>query len=364
MWRDPNMLFRIIPAELIARTNETELVVYFKNGSILQLKGADEPDSLRGAGPLGVVFDEFAKVKIDAWQIVEPILRADGGWAWFVGTPKGKNHLYQFYLRGQEGHKEWKSWLLKASESGIIPSDQLAESRRTSVNQSFYEQEWECAFLEGAGTVFRGVREICTASPAKPIEGHYYAAGVDLAKYQDFTVIAVYDRTTNQQVYQDRFNTIEWPFQKKRIKAIADHYNHALVTLDATGVGDPIADDLARANVAIEPFKFSDTTKKELIEKLSIYIEQKRIRLLPIEQTINEFENFSYEITETGKIHYGAPIGFNDDIVIAHSLAVWSLQPLIKEILVKPKTRIQKHYAKAKDRFEYDENEWRQWEAI
>ena len=61
--RDPSMLFRIIPPQLIKKKNEQELVVYFHNGSYLQLKGADEPDTLRGAGPVGIVFDEFAKVK-------------------------------------------------------------------------------------------------------------------------------------------------------------------------------------------------------------------------------------------------------------------------------------------------------------
>ena len=67
VWRDPNMLFRIIPKDLIARQNETELIVYLKNGSYIQLKGADDPDALRGAGPLGIIFDEWAFMKIEAW---------------------------------------------------------------------------------------------------------------------------------------------------------------------------------------------------------------------------------------------------------------------------------------------------------
>jgi hypothetical protein len=235
IWRDPNMLFRILPPEVVARTNETELVVYLKNGSVIQIKGTDEPDSLRGPGPLGIVFDEFAKVKYDAWEITEKALRGNDGWAWFVGTPKGKNHLHKVYLWGQEGHREWKSWLLKASESGIIRPEELEESRRTST-QADFNQEWECEFLEGLGSVFRGVRAIASAEGQKPMDNHIYVMGVDLAKVNDYTVITVYDRSNNQQVYQDRFNTIEWPFQKKRIKTISDHYNHALCVIDATGV--------------------------------------------------------------------------------------------------------------------------------
>ena len=366
VWREPTMLFRILPAELISRTNEQELVVYLKNGSIIQLKGSDDPNLLRGAGPVGVVFDEFAQVKPDAWMVIEPVLRANDGWAWFVGTPRGKNHLHQFYLRGQQDHPEWKSWLLKASDSGIIKPEQLEESRK-SMKQADFNQEWECEFLEGIGAVFRGVRDIATAVPHKPLDNHVYVVGVDLAKVNDFTVIRVYDRNTNDQVYHDRFNTIEWPFQKKRIKAISDHYNHALCVLDATGLGDPIADDLTRAGVPVEPFKITEQSKKDLIEKLSIWIEQKRIHILNIEEALNEYDNFNYQIGETGRIRYGAPEGFNDDIVVADALACWSLQPLYKETYEKPKTRIQRAREKAWENQrrggEYDQN-WKDWEAI
>jgi hypothetical protein len=327
IWRDPKMLFGIIPPELIESRNESELLIKFKNGSIYQLLGADNPDRLRGAGPMGVVLDEYDTMKNDVWPIVEPILRENGGWAWFIGTPKGKQKLYDLYNLGLKGEGEWKSWLIKASESGIISEEQLAESKKT-MTQNLYNQEWECDFIEGQGSVFRGVREVCNATPTQPLIDHYYVMGVDLAKVQDWTVITVYDRKTNRQVYQDRFQTLEWPFQKSKIKAIADHYNKALVMLDATGVGDPIADDLLRAGVAVNPVKLTNESKKDIIEKLSIWIDQKRLSMINTEETLLEFDNFSYEITSSGKIVYNAREGYHDDIVVAHALAVWELQPL------------------------------------
>ena len=84
-----------------------------------------------------------------------------------------------------------------------------------------------------------------------------------------------------------------------------------------------------------------------------------------MEETLLEFDNFNYEVGETGKIRYGAPQGFNDDIVISHALAVWSLQPLYKEQIEKPKTRVQIAYERAKQNIEGGQNEeWRQWEEI
>jgi len=368
VWKDPNMLFRIIPQDLIEKTNEMELTVYLKCGSIICLKGADTPERLLGAGPFGVVMDEFAEMKYETWsRVVQPIIRANGGWTWFIGTPKGKNHLYQHYLKGQEKNPEWKSWLLKASQSGVIPQEQLERAKK-DMPAGLYNQEFECDFLEGAGAVFRNVKDVATAKPKEPVKDHIYVIGIDLAKHQDYTVLAVYDRATNAQVYQDRFQTIEWPFQKKRIIAVAKHYNHALVPLDATGIGDPIADDLLRAGVAVEPYKMTNQSKKDLVEKLSIWIEQKKIKILPIETTINELENFSYEIGLTGRVIYGAPEGFNDDTVIAHALAVWSLQPLYKdEKKEKVLTPIQRSFRKAvkehvaEEEGEILEKDWREW---
>ncbi len=347
IWKDPNMLFRIIPPELIERQNEIELTLYLKCKSIIILKGADEPDSLRGTNPYGIIFDEFDTMKYEAWGVVEPIIRGNGGWAWFIGTFKGKRHLWNLLERVRQGHKEWTGSVLKASLSGVIDLDQLAEAKK-SMSDALYNQEFECEPLEGEGSVFRGVREVATAIPHKPIDGHYYVMGVDLAKYTDFTVITVYDRSTNAQVYQDRFQTLEWPFQKKRIKSVSDHYNKALIILDSTGLGDPIYDDLSRMGVPIESFKFTQSSKKDLVEKLSIYIEQKRIKILPIEETLVEFDNFTYELGPTGQMRYGAPNGFHDDIVISHGLAVSSLNVLFKEPTAeKPKTLIQREYESA-----------------
>lgn len=349
VWKDPSMLFRVLPQEMVARTNEQELTVYLKNGCVISLKGADDPDRLRGAGPYGLILDEFDTMKDEVWQILEPITRASGGWAWFIGTPRGKAKLYDFYNRGQKGG-EWKSWLLKASTSGVIPYSELAASKE-SMGEAMFNQEFECEFLEGEGHVFRGVRAVTTAVPSKPIDGRLYVIGADLAKVQDYTALAVYDGTNNEQVYQERIRQRDWPYQKRKIAALAKHYNDAVVVIDATGVGDPIADDLLQAGIAVEPIKITAPVKKELIEKLSIWIEQEKIKMLNLQETLLEFDNFSYEIGPSGVIRYGAKQGYHDDIVIAHALAVWALHTAgMPRSLAIPKTRVQRQYDKIKRR--------------
>ncbi len=67
-----------------------------------------------------------------------------------------------------------------------------------------------------------------------------------------------------------------------------------------------------------------------MIEKLANWIELERLQLLNLDETINELRSFTYDMSEkTGRVIYGAPPGFHDDIVISHALAVWSLQPVL-----------------------------------
>lgn len=266
------------------------------------------------------------------------------------GTPKGKGQFFELSLRGQDPtQQEYKFFNYSSFDNPYLDTKALEEDMK-SMPERVVQQEIYAQFLEDTGVVFRGVREIATATPEKPKPNNVYVMGVDLAKVQDWTVIAVYDRKTNEQVYQDRFKTLEWPFQKKKIKAVSRHYNNALVVLDATGLGDPIADDLIRDGVPVEPYKLTNQSKKELIEKLSVLIEQKRIKILNIEDTIAELNSFTYDVTNSGRITYNAPVGFNDDIVIAHGLAVWSLTPLYPEPNPEPVSLIQREYRKLTQR--------------
>ena len=92
-----------IPKELIAKRNESELIITLVNGSTIELKGADNPDSLRGAGIKGAVLDEYAFwTDPTAWEyVIQPALSDNGGWALFISTPNGFNHFYEMAQHAQ-----------------------------------------------------------------------------------------------------------------------------------------------------------------------------------------------------------------------------------------------------------------------
>jgi phage FluMu gp28-like protein len=329
VWRAPDMLNKYLPPEAIKDKNQSELIIYFKNGSQICVKGADNPDSLRGMNPQGVIIDEYAQVKPEIYdEILMPILKANSGWVWLVGTPKGKNHFYQKYMQCQH-LPDWQVSHLKASKSGVLPKFVLEEAKKAMTEKAF-QQEFECEFLEGAGNIFRRILENATSAPEEPTN-HEYQMGVDLARHVDFTVISVIDTKTRRQVYLDRFNQIDWNLQMARIEAIARRYNNAKINIDCTGVGDPITLELKQRGLNIEAFTFTNPVKNALIQNLALCLEQDKIKILHDEVQIQELSNYTFETTAHGNIRYGAPDGQHDDCTIALALAVYNLpeRPLI-----------------------------------
>lgn len=143
-------------APLCIEKNEAELWVEIPNAgghrSRVRIYGADNPDRLRGGYMDGVTEDEYADIAPSVHgEIIRPMLADRQGWATFIGTLKGRNHLWK--LHEEHVHDpDWFTMLAKASETGIIPADELA-ALRADMTPEEYEQEFECnpdAAIRGA----------------------------------------------------------------------------------------------------------------------------------------------------------------------------------------------------------------------
>ncbi len=126
---------------------------------------------------------------------------------------------------------------------------------------------------------------------------------------------------TGRALEFERFNRLQWPLQKERILHFVRRWNATLI-LDATGVGDPIYDDLLPHLPRIEPYRFTQHTKAMLIQRLIVAIEQRDIAI-PSDWSvlIDELKRYEYAISAFGNVSYNAPPGFHDDAVVALALA-------------------------------------------
>lgn len=132
-------------APLIRDKNEQDLWVELLNGSRVRLYGADNADRIRGAYFDNVVMDEYADMAPSVWgAIVRPMLADFAGGATFIGTPKGRNSFHELYERALLD-PTWFTFLLRASETGILPAEELTAARGDMTPEQF-EQEFECSF--------------------------------------------------------------------------------------------------------------------------------------------------------------------------------------------------------------------------
>ena len=149
-----------IPDELIKSQNSQEMKVTFTNGSILQLIGSENIDSIVGTNPYGCVFSEYAIQDPKAYQFLRPILAANDGWVLFISTPRGKNHFWELYNVAQN-HSDWFAYKLTLDDTQHIPYSEIAKERAEGLmSEDLIQQEYYCSFTMG-------------------VEGAYYAKYLD-----------------------------------------------------------------------------------------------------------------------------------------------------------------------------------------
>lgn len=153
--RDGRKFLDHFPKELVEAENATEMRMTFKNGAIWQVVGTDNPNSLVGTNPFGVVFSEFSLHDPVAWDYIRPILAENGGWALFIYTARGKNHGFKLLEMAKKNEK-WFHQVLKAgSGSGatkrpdgtpVISDEIIDDERRSGMSEEMIEQEFYCSF--------------------------------------------------------------------------------------------------------------------------------------------------------------------------------------------------------------------------
>jgi hypothetical protein len=300
-------LIKAVPFE----SNKSELSIKFPNDGSVEFFTGERLDNLRGRKFHLVVIDEasFIPNLEEGWlNSIRPTLTDFKGRALFLSTPKGKNFFYSLYLKN--GEADWESFKFTTYDNPHIDKTEIDDAR-TQIPQVVFEQEYMANPSENAANPFGSAFiKQCTfeVSHEPPI-----AFGVDLAKSVDFTAIIGLDKN-GSVCHFDRFQK-DW----RQTKQVINSLPKVPILMDSTGVGDPIFEDLQRDGVNVQGYKFSSTSKQQLMEGLASAIHQRKITF-PEGHITQELEIFEYQYTSFG-VKYSAPPGFHDDCVMALGLA-------------------------------------------
>lgn len=167
MTNDGERILDYFPEELVTQKNGQEMKIRMKSKtgaeSLFQLIGSDNYDSLMGTNPKGCVFSEYALQDPTAYQYIRPILTANGGWALFISTPRGKNHLWTLAELAQNS-PDWFYLKLSVEDTHHIPMSEIEKERREGLmSEDMIQQEYYTSFEMG-------------------VEGSYYNKYIDVAR--------------------------------------------------------------------------------------------------------------------------------------------------------------------------------------
>lgn len=318
-WRAVYRLGQQVPGAEIRRG---DLMVRFAGGGSVQVRSADDPQSLRGEGLTLAVMDECAFMGEAAWtEALRPALSDRLGGALFISTPKGRNWFWRLWQRGKDDSEpDWRSWQFPTTSNPYIAPEEIEAARR-DLPERIYQQEYEALFLDDAGGVFRRVAEAATLQPQAPVAGRQYVMGVDWGKSNDFTVLKVMDVATRSEVYSDRFNQIDYAVQRQRLGVVADRYRPTVILAESNSMGEPIIEQLQRDGLPVRGFTTTNATKAVIIEALALAFEQGSIHIINDPVTVGELQAYEVERTPSGMVKYSAPEGMHDDTVMALALA-------------------------------------------
>lgn len=300
-----------ILAPIIIRKNEHQFIDIIGGGRI-DFWSLENELAGRSRKYHKAILDECAFTK-NLWKVWTESIRATltdyKGDAWFLSTPKGKNDFHKLFMRGKQEEANWASWQMSTYTNPYIDPAEIDDAK-TDLPALAFSQEYMAEFNENVANPF-GASSIqqCTfpLSSLPPV-----CFGIDLAKSFDFTVVIGLDKNGNVCFFE-RWQS-DW---RTTVQRILDLPN-VPIAIDSTGVGDPIAEDIARVK-DVEMFKFTSQSKQQIMEGLALVI-QSRLITFPEGHITDELSNFEFEYTRTG-VKYSAPTGLHDDCVCSLALA-------------------------------------------
>jgi len=321
------MLLDMLPSELVAKTNETELSVMLKTGVSIELKGAENEDSLRGVGLIKVVMDEYQDIKPHVWmEIIRPTLIDTGeGSAIFIGTPKGHNHFFDLYeearnpqQKAEETKKEfkfrcsqWSAYKFKTSDNPRIPASEIKATKNEYIARGqldAYLQEYEAEFKRMSGLVYKMFSRETHVIDEITIQPEWTRAlGIDFGYTNPTAVVFIaIDGDDNWYQYDELYkpglsNTDRYNLIKQKMGP----YNFIWQIADSASPDN--IDELNALGLALQPVEKKGGTidnwvgykVQKFAERLAIregtgkpkYFVTKNCR-----NTIWEFENYAYDI--------------------------------------------------------------------
>jgi len=293
---------------------DTEII--FVNGSRILFRSAASEDNLRGETVNYMILDESAFIKESTINtILLPMLSTSGKKVVVATTPKGKNWVYDWYVKGFTDKKS-KSFRFTSLDSPYH-QPHIIDIFKETMSEKQFQQEVMAEFVDKA-SVFANLDEIICLSPTQPQSKCY--AGIDIGLVGDASVLSIIDSNGNMIGYE-RWERVEAPDLINKIIEVNNKWKFDKIMIENNNQGLGIYQDLKRKINNIVDINTNTKTKPQMIERMIHLFNMKQIKVLNDPLIKLELEGFIF-INSNGNVKYEASNGLHDDIVMSMAIAI------------------------------------------
>lgn len=308
--------------DILIKHNDTDMRLELPNGSVIECRSCDDPDNLRGEGIHYMVIEEAAMIPDATWfSVLRPMLSDTNGKAIFISTPKGHNWFFVLYQRGLDPlQKDYESFTRPTSSNPYIDHKEIEDAQR-DLPDDLFAQEYLAVFRDNASAAFKGVDACIAGELHDPAAGIMYEIGFDVAKFRDFSVMAVFNTRTQHLDAYYRVNNTDYTAQVEALAELCASYNDAHVLMDCTGVGAAVMEMVKGKGINVDGYLYTNTSKTALIGELIVGIQHRALTFPDIPILVTELRGMQVKYTPGRLLQYEAPSGGTDDFVNGLGLA-------------------------------------------
>ena len=300
--------------------NESELVIYFNNGSRIEFYSAEQEDGIRGKTFHYLICDEFAFFKEDVWKyILRATILVKGRKCILSSTPKGKNHFFEMYNKAytNERYIHFKG----TSEENPYTNFEELEDTKKETPEMVWKQEYLAEFIDSA-SVFRNVDNCINNNPRY---SNTYYIGIDIGFQKDYSVVTIMN-DYNEMVEQNSINECTTSEVKSLIMKALKKYPDSIAYIELNNQGIAIYHDLIEEHGLEGQLIGVNTTAKTKPLFINNFIKnfsEGTISILDKNDLKTELDAYIFKVTKTGVLQFEASSGFHDDKVMSLAIATY-----------------------------------------
>ena len=316
-----NSIVKMLPEEIVKKSNGTDLYIETINGSTLKFFSGEAAQAARGSNCTKLVIDEAAYIKQEIegqdfyFNIVMPLTKVRCDKIVMISTPRSTSGFYyDLCMQAISGERADMVYIKRTIYEDALISKEEIENLKKGYPPMAWKCEFECTFMANALSVFPNFE---TCFDISSYSGGKCWCGIDPSSVgEDNTIVSfVNERNEVKQYKIDG----DLDTKYKAIAKLINEYNPISTYIESNSIGEVMANEIKKHLTRKSNFYAFATTnesKKQYISILAVAINNNEIHFEKSNTLLySELGTFSYKLTKTGNITYAAIDGKHDDTI-------------------------------------------------